>query len=73
LRLGFSENDFANGGSDRLIDALIAWGDMKIVLSRIKEHRSAGADHVCIQILTGDQQDFPLSESRTIAAALQGA
>ena len=73
LRLGFSESDFANGGSDRLIDAVIAWGDLKAVLSRIEEHRSAGADHVCIQVLTEGQQDFPLSESRTIAAALQPA
>ena len=73
LRLGFSESDFVNGGSDRLIDAVIAWGDLKAVLSRIKEHRSAGADHVCIQVLTESQQDFPLSESRTIAAALQPA
>jgi len=73
LRLGFSESDFVNGGSDRLIDAVIAWGDLKAVLRRIEEHRSAGADHVCIQILTEDQQDFPLSESRTIGAALQGA
>jgi len=71
LRLGFSEADFANRGSDRLIDAVIAWGDLKAVLSRIEEHRSVGADHVCIQVLTEGQQDFPLSESRTIAAALQ--
>ena len=70
LRLGFSEADFANGGSDRLIDAVIAWGDLKTVLSRIEEHRSAGADHVCIQMLTEGQQDFPMSEIRTIAAAL---
>jgi len=54
-----------------LIDAVIAWGDLKAVLSRIEEHRSVGADHVCIQVLTEGQQDFPLSESRTIAAALQ--
>lgn len=73
LRLGFSEADFANGGSDRLIDAVIVWGDLKTVLSRIEEHRSAGADHVCIQVLTEGQQDFPMSEIRAIAAALQPA
>jgi probable F420-dependent oxidoreductase len=71
LRLGFSESDFANGGSDRLIDAVIAWGDLEAVLRRIKEHHSAGADHVCIQLLTEGKQDFPVSESRAIAAALQ--
>jgi len=73
VRLGFSEADFANGGSDRLIDAVIAWGDLKAVLSRIEEHRLAGADHVCIQVLTEGKQEFPLSESREIAASLQPA
>jgi hypothetical protein len=63
LRLGFNEADFANGGSDRLIDAVIAWGDARTVLSRIDEHRSAGADHVCIQVLTENKQEYPLRES----------
>jgi probable F420-dependent oxidoreductase len=73
LRLGFTEADFANGGSDRLIDSVIAWGDVKAVLSRVDEHRSAGADHVCIQVLTGNEQEFPLREIRHIATALQPA
>jgi probable F420-dependent oxidoreductase len=70
LRLGFTQTDFANGGSDRLIDAVIAWGEFKTVLSRIDEHRSAGADHVCIQVLTEKQDEFPLREYRQIASAL---
>jgi probable F420-dependent oxidoreductase len=73
LRLGFSEADFGNGGSDRLIDTVIAWGDLKTVLSRIDEHRSAGADHVCIQVLTESEQEFPLRESREIATAIRRA
>lgn len=73
LRLGFSEADLANGGSDRLIDGVIAWGNVKTVLSRIDEHRSAGADHVCIQVLTESDQEFPLRESREIAKALPRA
>jgi probable F420-dependent oxidoreductase len=73
LRLGFTEADFVNGGSDRLIDSVIAWGDVKAVLSRVDEHRSAGADHVCIQVLTGNEQEFPLREIRHIATALQPA
>ena len=73
LRLGFTEADFANGGSDKLIDAVIAWGDVKTVLSRVDEHRSAGADHVCIQVLTENEQEFPLREIRDIAAALPPA
>jgi len=48
-RLGFSDPDFAGGGSDRLIDAVIVWGDEKAVRARIDEHWQAGADHVCVQ------------------------
>jgi probable F420-dependent oxidoreductase len=48
-RLGFTDADVAGGGSDRLIDALIAWGDEKAIRARIEEHWQAGADHVCVQ------------------------
>jgi probable F420-dependent oxidoreductase len=48
-RLGFSDTDFAGGGSDRLIDALIVWGDEKAIRARIEDHWQAGADHVCVQ------------------------
>ena len=70
LRLGFQEADFANGGSDKLIDAIISWGDLKTVLNRIKEHHSAGADHVCLQVLTNDPKTLPLREYRELAAAI---
>jgi probable F420-dependent oxidoreductase len=50
-RLGFSDADFAGGGSDRLVDALIVWGDEKAIRKRIDEHWQAGADHVCIQAI----------------------
>ena len=50
-RLGFSDVDFAGGGSDRLVDALIAWGDEKAIRARIDEHWQAGADHVCVQAI----------------------
>jgi probable F420-dependent oxidoreductase len=53
LRLGFTSDDFENGGSDRLIDAIIAWGDEKAIRARIQAHWDAGADHVCIQSLRG--------------------
>jgi probable F420-dependent oxidoreductase len=69
VRLGFQETDLANGGSDRLIDAVVPWGDLKTVLSRIQEHHSAGADHVCIQVLTDDSKTFPLREYRELASA----
>jgi probable F420-dependent oxidoreductase len=48
-RLGFTDADLAGGGSDRLIDAIIAWGDEKAIRARIQEHWQAGADHVCVQ------------------------
>jgi probable F420-dependent oxidoreductase len=71
LRLGFQESDFSNGGSDKLIDAVIAWGDLKSVLNRIREHHSAGADHVCIQVLTDDPKTFPIREYRELSSAIR--
>ena len=50
-RLGFSDTDFAGGGSDRLVDAVIAWGDESAIRARIEEHWRAGADHVCVQAI----------------------
>ncbi|HMD47975.1 MAG TPA: LLM class F420-dependent oxidoreductase [Bryobacteraceae bacterium] len=67
LRLGFDETDFANGGSNRLIDSIIAWGDLNAIRNRIREHHSAGADHVCIQVLTADPKALPLREWRELA------
>jgi probable F420-dependent oxidoreductase len=71
LRLGFQEPDFSNGGSDKLIDAVVAWGDLKLVLNRIREHHSAGADHVCIQVLTDDPKTFPIREYRELSSAIR--
>jgi probable F420-dependent oxidoreductase len=70
LRLGFDEGDFKDGGSNRLIDAIIAWGDLSAIRDRIREHHWAGADHVCIQVLTADPKALPLSEWRELASAL---
>jgi probable F420-dependent oxidoreductase len=50
-RLGFADDDFAGGGSNRLIDAVIAWGDESAIRARIEEHWQAGADHVCVQAI----------------------
>jgi probable F420-dependent oxidoreductase len=69
LRLGFQETDLANGGSDRLIDAVVPWGELKTVVRRIQEHHAAGADHVCIQVITDDSKTFPLPEYRELASA----
>jgi probable F420-dependent oxidoreductase len=48
-RLGFGDNDLAGGGSDRFIDANVAWGDEAAIRARIQQHWDAGADHVCVQ------------------------
>ena len=64
-RLGFGDDDFADGGSDRLVDALVAWGDEDSIRERIDLHRAAGADHVCIQVLTDPTASgLPLAEWR---------
>jgi probable F420-dependent oxidoreductase len=73
LRLGFDEADLQNGGSDLLIDAIIAWGDLYAIRNRIRDHQVAGADHVCIQVLTEDPQALPMREWRDLAPALLGA
>src|SRR4029434_11248642 len=49
-RLGFTDDDLAGQGSNRLVDALVAWGDVEAVSRRVKDHLDAGADHVCIQV-----------------------
>ncbi len=69
LRSGFSEDDLAQV-SDRLLDAIIAWGDEEAIMRRVAEHRAAGADHVCVQVLTADPTEFPREQWRRIAAAL---
>jgi probable F420-dependent oxidoreductase len=68
LRSGFSEDDVTQV-SDRLFDAIIAWGDEDAIMDRVAEHRSAGADHVCVQVLLADPRAFPRAEWRRIAAA----
>jgi probable F420-dependent oxidoreductase len=53
-RLGFGDDDLADGGSDRLVDALVVWGDEAAVRARVDEHVAAGADHVALQALGDD-------------------
>lgn len=69
-RLGFSDGDIANGGSDRLVDAIVAWGDVDAVVKRVRAHHDAGADHVCIQVLDADPRAVPVQQWRELAAAL---
>ncbi|HEX6311125.1 MAG TPA: LLM class F420-dependent oxidoreductase [Acidimicrobiia bacterium] len=68
-RAGFSDDEFAGGGSDRLVDALVAWGPDDVIAGRIREHHDAGADHVCLQVL-GSGGRMPLHEWRRLAAVV---
>jgi probable F420-dependent oxidoreductase len=70
-RLGFTDEDWVDpkAASDRLVDAVVAWGDLDTIARRVAEHHDAGADHVCIQVLRPDR-DLPLTEWRELAAAL---
>jgi probable F420-dependent oxidoreductase len=69
LRLGFTEEDISQM-SDRLVDAIVVWGDEDVIVARVKEHQDAGADHVCVQALVADPQDLPIDAWRRLADAL---
>jgi probable F420-dependent oxidoreductase len=76
LRLGFTTDDFVDGGSDRLVDTLFVWGDTDAVLRRIHAHHAAGANHVSVQLLTGGDRfhgDLPRQQWRELAGALHAA
>ncbi len=69
-RLGFTDTDIGDGGSDRLVDAIVAWGSIDDIARRIRAHHDAGADHVCIQVLDPDPRVVPMQQWRELAAAL---
>lgn len=69
LRSGFTQEDL-DTVSDRVFDAIIAWGDEETILRRVQEHRAAGADHVCVQVLDADPRAYPREQWRRLAAAL---
>jgi probable F420-dependent oxidoreductase len=68
--LGFTDADLTDGGSDRLVDAIVAWGTVDAVAARVRAHHAAGADHVCLQVLDVDPRTPPLRQWRALAAAL---
>lgn len=69
-RLGWSDDDIANDGSDRLIDAVIAWGDVSAIVGRVRAHLDAGADHVCVQLRVESSSDPAVEGYRELAAGL---
>lgn len=70
LRLGWSESDVAGDGSDALVDAVVAWGDVSAIQARVAAHFAAGADHVSVQVLNGPVDRFPMDELTQLAPAL---
>jgi probable F420-dependent oxidoreductase len=68
---GYGDDDFSDNGSDRLIDAIVAWGDLDAISQRVQAMRDAGADHVCIQVVRPDD-DLPRADWRELAPALVG-
>jgi hypothetical protein len=66
----FTDDDLAAGGSDRLVDALFAWGDIARIARRVRDHHDAGADHVCIQVFDANPYGLPMRQWKELAAAL---
>jgi probable F420-dependent oxidoreductase len=66
---GFGDEDFAERGSDRLVDAIVAWGDLDAIAKRVAAMHDAGADHVCIQVIRPDDE-LPRTDWRELASAL---
>lgn len=69
-RLGWSDDDVAGDGSERLLEAVIAIGDVDLIVARAKAHLDAGADHVCIQVREERSTDPALGAIRELAAGL---
>jgi probable F420-dependent oxidoreductase len=71
-RAGFGPEDRAGGCSDRMVDAVVAWGDPESIAQRVRAHLDAGADHVCVQVLDPDPDGLPVDGWRALAAPLLG-
>lgn len=65
--LGFDDSDFADGGSDKLVDGTVAIGDEAVISDRLRQHLDAGADHVCIQVLN---DPLPVAEWRALSGLI---
>jgi probable F420-dependent oxidoreductase len=70
VRLGWGDEDFADGGSDRLVDAIVVWGDAQAIAGRVRQHLDAGADHVGVQLLRPRSGELPHEEIRELAPVL---
>ncbi len=69
-RLGFDPDEFSDGGNDRLVDTICAWGSVDAVAERVRAHLDAGADHVAVQVLVDDRRGLPRREWAELAPSL---
>ena len=69
-RMGFGPDDFVRGGSEQLCDAMVVHGDAAAIDQRVREHFTAGADHVCLQVLGPDVASPPLEDWRLVSEGL---
>jgi probable F420-dependent oxidoreductase len=70
-RMGWTDADVSGRGSDAVIDAVVAWGDVDTIAVRVRQHLDAGADHVCVQVVTGDDGELALDGLRELLPALR--
>ena len=66
-RLGWSAEELTPPGSDRIFDAVVAWGDEQTIAGKLRGHLDAGADHVAVQVLTSKPDVAPLDDLRRLA------
>jgi probable F420-dependent oxidoreductase len=69
-RFGITDDDLVDGGSNRLVDTVVAWGDADTIRARVQQHLDAGADHVAIQVLREQRATVPMDDWRELAPAL---
>lgn len=69
-RFGWGDDDLSDGGSDALVDAIVAWGDPDAIAARVREHHDAGADAVLLQVLVADPAQSRGPAYRDLAAVL---
>lgn len=69
--LGWGDDDLGGGGSDALVDAIVAWGDEAAIVERVRAHLDAGADHVAVQVLGSDAVTLPMPQWRALAEPLR--
>ena len=72
LRQGFREEDLTGEGSERLVEGLVAWGAEDDIRGRVREHLSAGADQVCVQVVTDGGAEDLREMWRSLAPVLLG-